>query len=161
MIGTKRMNKIGEVIKNKYGRKMRIVEFNSSTDIIVEFDDGYVCNGRYDNFKGKNIVHPMDKSILGIGYIGFGEYKRRIDKKDTFIYTEWHGMLSRCYNKNQQLRNKTKSYKYATVCEEWHNFQNFAKWYNENYYRVDEEKMVLDKDILHKGNKTYSQKIVY
>ena len=35
---------------------------------------------------------------------------------------------------------------------EWHNFQVFAKWFDENY----KEGFVLDKDILLKGNKIYS-----
>ena len=35
---------------------------------------------------------------------------------------------------------------------EWHNFQNFAQWHEENYI----EGFVLDKDILQKGNKIYS-----
>jgi hypothetical protein len=42
------------------------------------------------------------------------------------------------------------------VCEDWLNFQNFASWYDENYYEIDGEKMQLDKDILIKGNKVYS-----
>ena len=44
------------------------------------------------------------------------------------------------------------TYKDVTVCEEWHNFQNFAKWFEDNYV----EGFELDKDILVKGNKIYS-----
>lgn len=47
-------------------------------------------------------------------------------------------------------------YGISTVCEEWLNFQVFAKWYNENIYQVGTERMHLDKDILVKGNKFYS-----
>ena len=32
-----------------------------------------------------------------------------------------------------------------------------SKWINENYYEIPDEKMCLDKDILHKGNKVYSR----
>ena len=42
------------------------------------------------------------------------------------------------------------------MCEEWCNFQNFAKWYENNYYEVESEVMNLDKDILVKHNKIYS-----
>lgn len=34
--------------------------------------------------------------------------------------------------------------------------QNFGKWYDENIYYVENEKMQLDKDVLVKGNKIYS-----
>ena len=40
----------------------------------------------------------------------------------------------------------------CTVDERWHNFQNFAEWYYDNYI----EGYHLDKDILFKGNKIYS-----
>ena len=42
------------------------------------------------------------------------------------------------------------------MCEEWHNFQNFARWVEENIYFIDRDKINLDKDILQKGNKIYS-----
>lgn len=65
-------------------------------------------------------------------------------------------MMRRAYS--DQFHTKSPSYKEVTVCEEWHNFQNFAKWYDENYYEVEGERMELDKDILVKGNKIYSPK---
>ena len=46
-------------------------------------------------------------------------------------------------------------YKECTVCQEWWNFCNFEKWYDEHYYEIEDEIMDLDKDILFKGNKEY------
>ena len=63
-------------------------------------------------------------------------------------------MLRRCYS--DEFQKKQPAYIGCSVCEEWHNYQNFAKWYEENYYEVDGERMELDKDILVKGNKIYS-----
>ena len=63
-------------------------------------------------------------------------------------------MLRRCYNKKSHKKHPT--YVDCKVCEEWLNFQNFAKWYENNYYEVEGERMELDKDILVKGNKVYS-----
>jgi hypothetical protein len=48
------------------------------------------------------------------------------------------------------------TYKGCTVDESWHNFQNFAAWYDKNFYEIDGERMELEKDILIKGNKVYS-----
>ena len=60
-------------------------------------------------------------------------------------------MMQRCYgNENRP------TYKDVFVCEEWHNFQNFAKWFDDNYYEINDEMIELDKDILFKGNKIYS-----
>ena len=47
---------------------------------------------------------------------------------------------------------KQPSYIGCLVDEEWHNFQNFAEWFEDNYV----EGWHLDKDILIKGNKIYS-----
>jgi hypothetical protein len=51
--------------------------------------------------------------------------------------------------------NKHITYQDVFVCEEWHNFQVFAKWFYENYYKILGEIMNLDKDIIKKGNKIY------
>ena len=63
-------------------------------------------------------------------------------------------MLKRCYD--PYYLNKRPTYRDCVVCKEWHNFQNFAKWYEENYYEVSGERMELDKDILIKNCKIYS-----
>ena len=99
----------------------------------------------------------MSRKTFGVGVTGQGEYShlvRKINGKHTKVYSVWHDMLGRCYNKKYQEKKPT--YIGCTVCEEWHNFQNFAKWYEENYYEVNNEEMALDKDILIKGNKIYS-----
>ena len=55
-----------------------------------------------------------------------------------------------------KYQEKEPTYKECTVCTEWHNFQAFAEWYENNYYEIPNESMSLDKDILFKGNKIYS-----
>ena len=65
-------------------------------------------------------------------------------------------MIERCYNPYEL--NKKPTYIDCYVCEEWHNFQNFAEWYYKNIYNCNNERMHLDKDILIKGNKIYSPK---
>lgn len=148
--------RLGEEIINKHGSKMKIIEYNHYDDITVEFEDGYTEKCRYDTFKRGGVLNWSDKFVLGIGYKGKGKYKIKENGRTTFLYNEWHSMLARCYNENQQLRSKTSAYVGCTVCEEWHNFQNFAKWYEDNYYDCEGENMRLDKDILVKGNKIYS-----
>lgn len=63
-------------------------------------------------------------------------------------------ILERGYSKLWKEKHPT--YEDVYVCEEWHNFQNFAKWYYNNYYSINEERMEIDKDILYKNNKIYS-----
>ena len=63
-------------------------------------------------------------------------------------------MLRRCYDEERHKTHPT--YIDCTVCDEWHNYQNFAEWYEKNYYKVENETMEIDKDILIPGNKIYS-----
>lgn len=97
---------------------------------------------------------PYKKTICGMGYIGEGNYVVSINKTFTMEYRYWQSMISRCYNKKRHVKYIT--YKNVDCCNEWLNFQVFAKWFDENYYQVEGQRMDLDKDILHKGNKVYS-----
>lgn len=83
------------------------------------------------------------------GYMGKGKYKSRINGIQPKSYKTWLEMLRRCYCPKSLEKNPT--YKDCKVCDEWHNYQNFAKWFDETYI----EGHHLDKDI--KGNgKLYS-----
>ena len=93
-------------------------------------------------------------SIYGVGYYGIGEFRSRFEGKQTKEYVSWICMLRRCYSKDALNRNNT--YINSAVCTEWHNFQNFAKWFTENYNPETMQGWHLDKDILIKGNKVYS-----
>lgn len=88
------------------------------------------------------------------GEIGSGEHQSSIDGVHTHTYKVWNDMIHRCNDTKTQR--KQPNYKDCTVCDEWLNFQNFAKWYEENYYEIEGHVMCLDKDILIKGNKIYS-----
>ena len=63
-------------------------------------------------------------------------------------------MLERCYSAKYQSKKPT--YKDIVVAEEWLNYQTFAKWYENNFYEIEGEKMELDKDLLSKDGKIYS-----
>lgn len=96
----------------------------------------------------------IKRTVCGIGYLGDGQFIATDGKKATKCYEMWRGMLRRCYKPNSQKDKE--NYKNCYVCDEWHNYQNFAKWYSENIYEFNQEKMDLDKDLLIKDNKIYS-----
>ncbi|STO12725.1 AP2 domain [[Flavobacterium] thermophilum] len=149
-----REERLGQVNKNNYGSLMEVVEYNSATDIWVKFEKGNHVHTNWKAFCKGDVKSVYDKTVYGIGYIGEGVYKPYENGKPSPQYSTWTGMLERCYS--DKLYKRYPTYMGCSVAEEWHNFQNFSKWYDENYYEVDDEKMELDKDILLKGNKTYS-----
>ena len=151
-----KIDRTGEERVNSFGSKMVIVGYRMNRDIDVYFPeyDWTFKNATYKEFKNGGIKCPYEKRTFGVGYIGEGKYKSRENGKKTKCYKVWHDMLRRCYD--EKFHEKYPTYKDCKVYEEWHNFQNFAEWYYNNYYEIKGEVMCLDKDILNKGNKIYS-----
>lgn len=119
------------------GRKMVVLlQDDSLTEIEVSVD--YYRKGIYYN--------PNHPRVQGVGYLGQGTFVSKIGEKHTPEYADWRSMLVRCYS------GRYPSYENCTVCEEWHNFQNFAAWAQ----RRIKDGYSLDKDLLVKGNKEYS-----
>lgn len=149
-------DRTGEKNYNTFGSEMVIIEYRSTLDIDVYFSEyNYIAKGvQYGNFKRGNIKCPYDKVVYGIGYIGEGKYKTWENGKQTKVYSTWYAMLQRCYDEKYHKRQPT--YKDCKVYDKWLNLQNFAEWYEDNYYEVEGERMELDKDILVKHNKIYS-----
>lgn len=66
-------------------------------------------------------------------------------------YDHWRRMLQRSYDPKWKTLHPT--YGDCSVSPEWWDYQNFAKWYHKNEYRI--EGADLDKDLLLVGNKEY------
>lgn len=98
---------------------------------------------------------PYQPSVCKIGYLGEGDFKTCHMYKQTKEYAAWKRMLNRCYNLH--FLEKYPTYNGCKVAKIWHNFQNFAKWYKDNYV----DGFQLDKDILFKNNKLYSPETCY
>ncbi len=151
-----KIDRIGEEGVNNFGSRMVIVGYRKWKDIDAYFPqyNWIAKNMRYDHFKKGNVSCPYEKRVFNIGYIGEGKCKVSENGKHTKCYNTWHDMLRRCYN--AKYREKKPTYKECEVCDDWCNYTNFGNWYEENYYEIEGERMCLDKDILHKGNKIYS-----
>lgn len=137
---------------------MKIVRYGSYNDIDVEFLDEfhYVKEHQtYSNFKRGQIKNPYDRTLFGVGYIGVGKYKAKIKGKMTDAYEKWTGIMERCYLNPDKY---PAYYGKCIVCDEWHNFQNFAKWFEENRYYVSDSRLNIDKDILFPKCNIYSPK---
>lgn len=133
---------------------MTILSGNSH-NLTIQFDDGTIINNIRKEFFDKGIVkNPNYKTLYNVGYIGIGKYHStdKINPKGTLPYQTWRGMFERCYDSKRHINAPT--YKSCKVDPYFHNFQNFAQWYDENLWSND--CTVLDKDLLVKGNKIYS-----
>jgi hypothetical protein len=150
----KPQNRVGEKYVNKEGQEAEIIEYESSLNVTVRFEDNaIVSNLQYDNIKRGAFKNPYIKNIYSFGYIGD---MRNTNKDSTYnkIYSTWVNMIKRCYDEREL--NKYPSYRKITVTDEWCCFENFYKWAVLNYNPEYMQNWQLDKDILIKGNKIYS-----
>ena len=153
-----KVDRTGEKGVNTFGSEMVIVKYRTNRDVDIYFPeyDWTAKNREYKGFKNGNIKCPYERRYFGVGYIGEGKYKVWENGKNTKCYKTWHNMLNRCYD--EKFHEKYPTYIGCKVDKNWHNFQNFAEWYYNNYYEIEGGKMCLDKDILYKHNKVYSPK---
>lgn len=150
-----KLNRVGEKYITNEGYEVEIVEYFNSKNCTIKFKNGLILTNReFGKIKLGIVKNPYHRRKLNIGYIGEGKYKCRINKIYTRNYQRWAGILERCYNEKDRSRYPT--YKDVTVCKEWHNFQVFAEWFEENWKPWMDSSWHLDKDILVKGNKIYS-----
>lgn len=141
----------GTIYTTKHFGNLSVIKYNGTSDVLVLFlSTGYEIVTRASSIRGGQVKDPLYPRIYGVGYIGLGDYKQSEKGKKTKSYKTWSGMLERCYSELSQVKNTT--YIECSTSKEWHNYQNFAKWFDDNYI----DGYHLDKDILNQGNKVYS-----
>lgn len=150
--------RLGKLGYNNNGELMKIVEYNNTSDIVVEFQDEYKykVHTQYGNFTHGNIKNLYAKSVFGVGITG-DKYPTRINGHKLKEYEAWHGVLERCYDEKCKIKQPT--YKNASCCKEWLYYPNFYEWLHsqENFEKwLNGNRWCVDKDILVKGNKIYS-----
>lgn len=148
-----KMNKVGETNKSNQGYMMTIIKYYDYHNMEIMFNDerNTVVHADYSAFQKGKVKNPYHKTLFNLGYIGDTLTVDSNGKRKESYYS-WKRMLKRCYEE----QSKYNTYKDCTVCEEWLCYANFEKWYDENYYEIDGERMALDKDIFSNNEKIYS-----
>lgn len=96
--------------------------------------------------------------VYGVGVKGM-KYPTKQNKKHLTEYKVWASMLMRCYSKSQTMRKPC--YENCTVSDNFKSYVFFYEWCQEQtgFKKKDESGRIwqLDKDLLIKGNKHYSE----
>lgn len=96
----------------------------------------------------------MGKLVYGAGVYKKGKFTSKKFNKITKEYRIWSAMLQRCHSEIWKL--KYQSYRNCTCSESFKDFQYFAEWCQKQI-GFENDGWHLDKDILVKGNKHYSE----
>lgn len=147
--------KVGEIYPTKNG-SLTVLKYVKAIEILVQHNDeyGHKMWTRADFIRKGSVRNPFEKHENGCSFTGHGYCHTISPDMRSVIYSIWRCLVQRTltdsYNKNR-VRN---TYEDATICDEWHNFQVFCKFVNENKYF--KKGFHLDKDLLVTGNKHYS-----
>ena len=148
---TKKEERIGETLTMRDGTTATIIDYKDANHVTVVIkESGEQIVTQYHTFKKGGVKSHFTPTIFGVGIVGVYEHY------NSPAYRHWYNIMTRCYD--ERYHKKYPTYIGCTICDEWKYFPNFEKWFNENYYTIEGEDkpMCLDKDIIHKHNKTYS-----
>ena len=148
---------LGKVLKSKNFGAFKVVDVESSKNITVEFlDTGYRKNVEIKEVKTGSVKDLYRPTIFGVGFCG-EKYPLSFHADGKCVttpeYERWRGMLRRCYSEAERHKNPT--YKGCTVSEKFKSYEFFYEWYNKQV--GCDQNWCLDKDLLVKGNKHYSE----
>ena len=145
------MMDINKVYSSNSCGDFKVVEYINAKKVVVEFlGTGFRLTKSAKCISRGAVKDRLYPSVYGVGFVGIGAYQPSQNCKHTDQYKSWKRMLERCYSEKHKITHP--SYKGWSVATEWHNFQNFAKWFDDNYV----EGFHLDKDIKDDGNRIYS-----
>lgn len=141
------------VFETKNCGKFLITEFCNTKEIYIKFiETGYETSVQLCQIKRGTIKDRLLPSVYGVGVTG--EIPVRVNGNLLKEYRVWHNVLQRCYSGNLYLKRPT--YKDCIVSENFKYFPYFKEWCNKQV-GFDNEGWALDKDILVKGNRVYSE----
>lgn len=150
---------IGQEFKSKDslgGYTFRVIDGGTKVGYalceIVEEPRFNASEFRICHLKDGAMENSYRATVCDIGYIGQGKHIKSVRGKDTKQYKVWWHMIHRVYSK------KYPTYKKVKVCEEWHNFQVFAEWFEKQKESgLYQDGWQLDKDLFSdRENKIYS-----
>ena len=145
---------VGKIFKSKSSGDFKIVKYNNSRNVDIQFvTTGFETSAQLEHIKNGNVKDPYVASVHGVGIAG-AKYPITINGVHTKEYELWCNMLKRCYSDTYQKKQPT--YKGCEVSDNFKSYEYFYGWCNEQIsFGVDG--FELDKDLLIKGNKFYSE----
>ena len=145
---------VGKVCKSKSSGDFKVVKYNNTADVEVRFlKTGYKTTVYLGNIRNGNVKDPYTPSVYGVGVLGV-KYPSKINGVLTKEYILWCNMLQRCYS--DSFKKKYPTYEGCEVSDNFKSYEYFYEWCH-NQVGFSNKDWQLDKDLLIKGNKVYSE----
>ena len=145
---------VGKVFKSKSSGDFKVLKYNDAKDVEIQFiNTGFEVVVELGSIRKGEVKDSYSPSVYGVGILGT-KYPSTINGVLTKEYVLWRGMLKRCYNDVYKKRYPT--YEGCKVSNKFKNYEYFYEWCHKQI-GFDVKGWHLDKDLLIKGNKVYSE----
>ena len=145
---------IGKICKSKSSGDFKILKYNNNRNVEIQFlKTGYEATVELGVIRKGEVKDPYSPSVFGVGLLGT-KYPSTINGRNTKEYEMWCSVLKRCYNDTYQKKNPT--YEGCKVSDKFKSYEYFYEWCHKQI-GFGNEGWQLDKDLLIKGNKIYSE----
>ena len=145
---------VGKVCKSKSSGDFKILKYNDAYNVDVQFlKTGFETRAQLGNIRNGEVKDLYSSSVHGVGILGT-RHPSTINGRNTKEYEIWYSMLSRCYNDAYKKHRPT--YEGCEVSENFKSYEYFYEWCHKQV-GFGNQGWHLDKDLLVKGNKVYSE----
>ena len=149
---------VGKVFKSKYSGDFKILKYSGRANVEIQFlKTGFKMVARLNHIRNGKVKDPYSPSVYGVGVLGT-KYPSRVNGVLTKECALWYGMLQRCYS--DDFKKKRPTYIGCEVSDNFKNYEYFYEWCNSQVGFGNDgngNPFQLDKDLLVKGNKVYSE----
>ena len=149
---------VGKVCKSLNSGDFKILKYNDTYNVEIQFlNTGFETAARLNHIRNGKVKDPYLPSVCGVGVTGT-KYPITVDDVITKEYLLWKNMLRRCYS--DKSKKKYPTYKDCEVSDNFKSYEYFYEWCHEQVgfgVEGNGNPFQLDKDLLIKGNKVYSE----
>ena len=149
---------VGKVFKSNSSGDFKIVKYDNAKNVEIRFlNTGFETVARLGSIRNGEVKDPRSPSVYGVGILGT-KYPSKVNGRNTKEYALWCDMLRRCYSDTFQKKHPT--YKDCEASENFKSYEYFYEWCHSQIgfgNEGNESPFHLDKDLLIKGNKVYSE----
>ena len=145
---------VGKVYKSKSSGDFKILKYNDYGNVEIQFlKTGFETVAHLGSIRNGEVKDHYSPSVYGVGVVGT-KYTTTINGVQTKEYMLWKHMLERCYSDSSKKKYPT--YEGCEVSENFKSYEYFYEWC-QNQFGFSNKGWHLDKDLLIKGNKVYSE----
>ena len=145
---------VGKVFKSKSSGDFKVVKYNDAKNVEIQFlKTGYETVVQLGGIRSGKVKDRYLPSVYNVGILG-SKYPSKVNGRNTKEYDLWYSMLQRCYS--DDFKKKRPTYEGCEVSDNFKSYEYFYEWCHKQIgFGVDG--WHLDKDLLVKGNKVYSE----